>query len=154
MSLHVNLQYILKAISAAAWVVILPVTYAFSWKSPSGFGQIIKNWFGNGSGSPSMFILTVLIYLSPNILSALLFLFPPIRRYLERSNYGAVKLMMWSSQVSWCRFCLWIYISVFYIDIGSFLKTSTFSSPQRNNYKKFNFFMFSWRWLETIGVWV
>ncbi|MCH98896.1 callose synthase 3-like, partial [Trifolium medium] len=49
-------------------------------------------------GSPSMFILAVFIYLSPNILSALLFLFPFIRRYLERSNYGAVKLMMWWSQ--------------------------------------------------------
>ncbi|XP_058723122.1 callose synthase 1-like [Vicia villosa] len=98
MSLHVKLRYVFKAISAAAWVVILPVTYAFSWKNPTGFGQTIKNWFGNGSGSPSMFILAVFIYLSPNILSALLFLFPFIRRYLERSNYGAVKFMMWWSQ--------------------------------------------------------
>lgn len=106
MSLHVKLRYIFKAISAAAWVVILPVTYAFSWKNPSGFAQTIKNWFGNGSGSPSMFILAVFIYLSPNILSALLFLFPFIRRYLERSNYGAVKLMMWWSQVSRCIFGL------------------------------------------------
>jgi len=100
MSLHVKLRYIFKAISGAAWVVILPVTYAFSWKNPSGFGQTIKNWFGNGSGSPSIFILAVFIYLSPNILSAILFLFPFIRRYLERSNYGPVKLMMWWSQVS------------------------------------------------------
>ncbi|RDX98648.1 Callose synthase 2, partial [Mucuna pruriens] len=98
MSLHVKLRYIFKAISAAAWVIILPVTYAYSWKNPSGFAQTIKNWFGNGTGSPSMFILAVFIYLSPNILSALLFVFPFIRRYLERSNNGVVKLMMWWSQ--------------------------------------------------------
>ncbi|KAK7323905.1 hypothetical protein VNO77_27407 [Canavalia gladiata] len=100
MSLHVKLRYIFKAISGAAWVIILPVTYAYSWKNPSGFAQTIKNWFGNGNGtgSPSMFILAVFIYLSPNILSALLFVFPFIRRYLERSNNGIVKLMMWWSQ--------------------------------------------------------
>ncbi|RYR49519.1 hypothetical protein Ahy_A07g036037 isoform A [Arachis hypogaea] len=98
MSLHVKLRYICKVISAAAWVVVLPVTYAFSWKNPSGFAQTIKNWFGNGSGSPSLFILAIFLYLSPNILSALLFVFPFIRRYLERSNNGIVKLMMWWSQ--------------------------------------------------------
>ncbi|XP_027342248.1 callose synthase 2-like [Abrus precatorius] len=98
MSLHVKLRYIFKAISAAAWVIVLPVTYAFSWKNPSGFAQTIKNWFGNGTGSPSMFILAVFIYLSPNILSGLLFVFPFIRRYLERSNNSLVKFMMWWSQ--------------------------------------------------------
>ncbi|XP_014500928.1 callose synthase 2 [Vigna radiata var. radiata] len=98
MSLHVKLRYIFKAVLAAAWVIILPVTYAYSWKNPSGFAQTIKNWFGNGTGSPSLFILAVFIYLSPNILSALLFVFPFIRRYLERSNNSVVKLMMWWSQ--------------------------------------------------------
>ncbi|ESW21090.1 hypothetical protein PHAVU_005G040900 [Phaseolus vulgaris] len=98
MSLHVKLRYISKAVLAAAWVIILPVTYAYSWKNPSGFAQTIKNWFGNGTGSPSLFILAIFIYLSPNILSALLFVFPFIRRYLERSNNGVVKLMMWWSQ--------------------------------------------------------
>lgn len=135
MSLHVKLRYIFKVISAAAWVIILPVTYAFSWKNPSGFAQTIKNWFGNGSGSPSLFILAVFIYLSPNILSALLFLFPFIRRYLERSNNGVVKLMMWWSQVRRSIFGLWIYVSVFYNDIGSFLWTNTFLSSLQSTSK-------------------
>lgn len=99
MSIYARLRYILKAVSAAAWVIILPVSYAYSWKNPSGFGQMIKNWFGNSPGSPSLFILAVLIYLSPNMLSALLFLFPFIRRGLERSNYKIVMFMMWWSQV-------------------------------------------------------
>ncbi|KAI3444935.1 hypothetical protein Pfo_001600 [Paulownia fortunei] len=98
MSLHVKLRYILKVVSAAAWVIVLPVTYAYSWKNPTGFAQTIKNWFGNGHGSPSLFIIAVLIYLSPNMLSTLLFLFPFIRRYLERSDYKIVRLMMWWSQ--------------------------------------------------------
>ncbi|KAL2461368.1 Callose synthase 2 [Abeliophyllum distichum] len=98
MTLHVKLRYILKVISATVWVIVLPVTYAYSWKNPPGFAQAIKNWFGNGRGSPSLFIIAVLIYLSPNMLSALLFLFPFIRRYLERSDYKLVRLMMWWSQ--------------------------------------------------------
>ncbi|XP_062171456.1 callose synthase 3 [Alnus glutinosa] len=98
MSIHVKLRYILKVVSAAAWVVVLPVTYAYTWENPPGFAQTIKSWFGNSSSSPSLFILAVVIYLSPNMLAAILFLFPFIRRFLERSNYKIVMLMMWWSQ--------------------------------------------------------
>ncbi|KAF4374958.1 hypothetical protein G4B88_004709 [Cannabis sativa] len=98
MSFHVKLRYILKVVSAAAWVIVLPVTYAYTWENPPGFAQTIKNWFGNNSSSPSLFILAVVIYLSPNMLAGLLFLFPFIRRFLERSNYRIVMLMMWWSQ--------------------------------------------------------
>ncbi|MFS7931875.1 putative 1,3-beta-glucan synthase [Helianthus anomalus] len=99
MPFHVKLRYLLKALSAAAWVVVLPITYSYSWNNPSGFEETIKNWFGNGPSSPSLFILAVVIYLSPNILSALLFLLPFIRRNLERSDYKIVKFIMWWSQL-------------------------------------------------------
>lgn len=102
MSFHVKLRYILKVVSAAAWVIVLPVTYAYTWENPPGFAQTIKSWFGSTANSPSLFILAVVIYLSPNMLSAVLFLFPFIRRVLERSNYRIVMLIMWWSQV--CRF--------------------------------------------------
>ncbi|WCJ32414.1 glucan synthase-like 12 [Euphorbia peplus] len=98
MSFYVKLRYILKVVSAAAWVVVLPVTYAYTWENPPGFAQTIKSWFGNNSSSPSLFILAVVIYLAPNMLSAMLFLFPFLRRFLERSNYRIVMLMMWWSQ--------------------------------------------------------
>ncbi|CAN6567391.1 unnamed protein product [Malus baccata var. baccata] len=98
MSVFVKLRYVLKAVSAAAWVIVLPVTYAFSWKDPTGFARTIKSWFGNGPSSNSLFILAVVIYLSPNMLSGLLFMFPFIRRFLERSNLKLVMLMMWWSQ--------------------------------------------------------
>ncbi|XP_044505154.1 callose synthase 3 [Mangifera indica] len=98
MSFHVKLRYILKVVSAAAWVIVLPVTYAYTWENPPGFAQTIKSWFGNSTNSPSLFILAVVIYLSPNMLAAVLFLFPFIRRFLERSNYRIIMLMMWWSQ--------------------------------------------------------
>ncbi|KAM3740912.1 hypothetical protein ACB098_08G135400 [Castanea mollissima] len=98
MSFHVKLRYIFKVVSAATWVIVLPVTYAYTWENPPGFAQTIKSWFGNNSSSPSLFILAVIMYLSPNMLAAILFLFPFIRRFLERSNYKIVMLMMWWSQ--------------------------------------------------------
>ncbi|XAR60428.1 1,3-beta-glucan synthase [Bertholletia excelsa] len=98
MSFYVKLRYILKVVSAAAWVIILPVTYAYSLESPSALAKTIRGWFGGNAKSPSLFILAVVIYLSPNMLAALLFLFPFIRRFLERSNYRIVMLMMWWSQ--------------------------------------------------------
>ena len=99
MSVHVKLRYILKVVSAAAWVIVLPVTYAYTWENPPGFAQTIKSWFGKTSNSPSLFILAVVIYLSPNMLAAILFLFPFVRRFLESSHYKIVMLMMWWSQV-------------------------------------------------------
>lgn len=112
MSFHVKLRYILKVVSAAAWVIVLPVTYAYTWENPPGFAKTIKSWFGNGSSSPSLFILAVVIYLSPNMLAAILFLFPLIRRFLERSNYKIVMLMMWWSQV--CRITFLFYLLNFF----------------------------------------
>ncbi|KAK4760051.1 hypothetical protein SAY87_023182 [Trapa incisa] len=98
MSIYVQLRYVFKVISSAAWVVILPVSYAYSWKNAPGFAQTIKGWFGKGNGSPSLFIIFVLIYLSPNMLSMLLFFAPWIRRALERSDNRIMMLVMWWSQ--------------------------------------------------------
>ncbi|KAL5206999.1 hypothetical protein ABZP36_031434 [Zizania latifolia] len=98
MSLAAKLRYILKLISAAAWVVVLPVTYAYTWENPTGFARTIKSWFGDGQNQPSLYILAVVIYLAPNMLSAALFLFPVLRRALERSNLKVVTFMMWWSQ--------------------------------------------------------
>lgn len=111
MSLAVKLRFILKLISAAAWVVVLPVTYAYTWENPTGLAKTIKGWLGDGQNQPSLYILAVVIYLSPNILSALLFLFPLLRRILERSNLKIVTFMMWWSQVfslTSSLFMLWI----------------------------------------------
>ncbi|KAL6591573.1 hypothetical protein ACP70R_050076 [Stipagrostis hirtigluma subsp. patula] len=99
MSLPVKLRYILKLLTAAAWVVILPVTYAYTWENPTGLARTIKSWLGDGQNQPSLYILAIVIYLAPNMLSATLFLFPVLRRALERSNLKVITFMMWWSQV-------------------------------------------------------
>ncbi|KAJ7949087.1 Callose synthase [Quillaja saponaria] len=48
--------------------------------------------------SPSMFIIAIFIYLSPNMLSVLMFLLPFVGRYLEQSNNRILMLMMWWSK--------------------------------------------------------
>ncbi|XP_073011605.1 callose synthase 3-like [Typha latifolia] len=98
MSFAVKLRYILKVFSAVAWVIILPVTYAYTWENPTGLARTIKSWLGDGQHQPALYILAVAIYLSPNMLAALLFLFPFLRRFLERSNFKIITLMMWWSQ--------------------------------------------------------
>ncbi|KAK4758148.1 hypothetical protein SAY87_019449 [Trapa incisa] len=94
----VMLRYILKVVSAAAWVIILPVTYLYSLDNTHGLVGTIRGWFGHGSSSLPLFSLAVAIYLSPNILAVFLFLLPSIRRFLERLDYGIVMLIMWWSQ--------------------------------------------------------
>ncbi|KAG6508977.1 hypothetical protein ZIOFF_034360 [Zingiber officinale] len=98
MSYLAKLRYVLKVISAAVWVIILPVTYAYSWRNPTGLARAIKGWLGDGQNQPSLYILALVLYLLPNMLAILLFLFPFLRRFLERSNYKIVTLLMWWSQ--------------------------------------------------------
>ncbi|CAK7339194.1 unnamed protein product [Dovyalis caffra] len=90
MSFHVKLRYILKVVSAAAWVVVLPVTYAYTWENPPGFAQTIKGWFGDNSSSRSLFILAVVIYLAPNILAAVYFMDAQIWYAIFSTLFGGI----------------------------------------------------------------
>ncbi|CAL5059049.1 unnamed protein product [Urochloa decumbens] len=98
MEFAVKLRYVLKFMMAALWVVLLPVTYAYTWENPSGIIRAIKIWFGNGRKHPPLFVLSVVLYLSPSMLATILFLLPFLRRKLESSNIKLVRLIMWWSQ--------------------------------------------------------
>uniref|UniRef100_A0A0E0CUK1 1,3-beta-glucan synthase n=1 Tax=Oryza meridionalis TaxID=40149 RepID=A0A0E0CUK1_9ORYZ len=98
MEFAVKLRYVLKFTLAALWVVLLPVTYAYTWENPTGIIRAIKGWFGNGQNHASLFVLAVVIYLSPSLLAAILFLLPFLRRILESSDYKFVRFVMWWSQ--------------------------------------------------------
>uniref|UniRef100_A0A0E0NP54 1,3-beta-glucan synthase n=2 Tax=Oryza rufipogon TaxID=4529 RepID=A0A0E0NP54_ORYRU len=100
MEFAVKLRYVLKFTLAALWVVLLPVTYAYTWENPTGIIRAIKGWFGNGQNHPSLFVLAVVIYLSPSLLAAILFLLPFLRRILESSDYKFVRFVMWWSQLT------------------------------------------------------
>ncbi|CAL9224715.1 unnamed protein product [Arabidopsis halleri] len=78
MSTNVRQRYVCKAVAAAVWVVLMPLTYAYC--------------------HTCIFIVAILIYLSPNMLPEMLFLIPSIRHTLEKSDFKPVKLIMWWSQ--------------------------------------------------------
>uniref|UniRef100_A0A8I6XQA4 1,3-beta-glucan synthase n=1 Tax=Hordeum vulgare subsp. vulgare TaxID=112509 RepID=A0A8I6XQA4_HORVV len=98
MEFMVKLRYVLKFALAALWVVLLSVTYAYTWEKPTGIIRAIKNWFGNGPDQPSLFIIAVVVYLLPDVLAAVLFALPLLRRKLEGSDYKLLRLIMWWSQ--------------------------------------------------------
>nr|GEV54139.1 callose synthase 7-like [Tanacetum cinerariifolium] len=91
------LRYLLKFIVAAFWVVILPVFYARSVPNPTGLVRFFST-LGGTWREQSFYSYLIAIYLIPNILATLLFLLPPIRRHMERSNWHIVTLLMWWAQ--------------------------------------------------------
>ncbi|XP_071905091.1 callose synthase 7-like [Coffea arabica] len=90
-------RYLLKFAVAAFWVVVMPVAYSRSVENPTG----LVRFFSNLGGSwlyQSLYNYCVAIYLIPNILAAVLFLVPYLRRTLERSNSYVIILLMWWAQ--------------------------------------------------------
>ncbi|XP_034701609.1 callose synthase 7 [Vitis riparia] len=91
------LRYILKFVLAAAWAVVLPIGYSSSVQNPTGLVKFFSSWIG-GWRTQSFYSYCVVIYLIPNLLAALLFLLPPLRKAMERSNWSIVILLMWWAQ--------------------------------------------------------
>jgi callose synthase len=91
------LRYILKAVVASAWVIILPACYVHTWENPTGLIKTFQNW-ASGWNFPSLYIVAVVIYLLPNALAATLFVFPMLKRYIERSNWRICTILTWWQQ--------------------------------------------------------
>uniref|UniRef100_A0A5B7C4U4 1,3-beta-glucan synthase n=1 Tax=Davidia involucrata TaxID=16924 RepID=A0A5B7C4U4_DAVIN len=91
------LRYLLKFAVAACWVVVLPIGYSSSVQNPTGLVKFFSSW-GRQWQNQSFYNYCVAIYLIPNILAALLFLLPPLRRSMERSNWQIIILLMWWAQ--------------------------------------------------------
>ncbi|WOG91817.1 hypothetical protein DCAR_0311072 [Daucus carota subsp. sativus] len=91
------LRYLLKFIVAAFWVVLLSVSYSRSFQNPTGVVKFFSTLGGNWQDQ-SVFTYCVAIYLIPNLLAALMFLLPPLRRSMERSNWRIISLLMWWAQ--------------------------------------------------------
>nr|GMC74776.1 callose synthase 7-like isoform X1 [Ipomoea batatas]GMC76759.1 callose synthase 7-like isoform X1 [Ipomoea batatas] len=91
------LRYLLKFVVAAFWVVVMPITYSKSIQNPTGVVRFFNN-LGGDIPNQSLYYYCVAIYLLPNILAAFLFLFPVVRKSLEKSNWHIVGLLMWWSQ--------------------------------------------------------
>ncbi|XP_004499983.1 callose synthase 7 [Cicer arietinum] len=91
------LRYFLKFVAAAVWVVVLPVCYSSSLQNPTGLIQFVTHWAGDW-GSQYLYTYVVALYMIPNIVAAMLFFLPPMRRTLERSNMRIITLIMWWAQ--------------------------------------------------------
>ncbi|KAI9074796.1 hypothetical protein K1719_043220 [Acacia pycnantha] len=93
------LRNILKIIVSLAWVIILPAFYV---NTVEVLPQSIKKWLSFldkiKSSIPTLYILAVALYMLPNLLAAVLFLFPMLRRWIENSDWYIVRLLTWWSQ--------------------------------------------------------
>ncbi|OIW00473.1 hypothetical protein TanjilG_05823 [Lupinus angustifolius] len=92
------LRNILKVIVSLLWVAILPLFYVHSFKgAPKEIKQFFS-FFNEIKGIPALYSLAVALYMLPNILAALLFLFPMLRRWIENSDWHIVRFFLWWSQ--------------------------------------------------------
>ncbi|KAL8507919.1 hypothetical protein ACS0TY_018463 [Phlomoides rotata] len=91
------LRYLLKFAAAVFWLIVMPVTYSSSVQNPSGIIKFFNNLGGHWQ-TQSLYNYCVAIYLVPNLLAAMLFLFPFLRRSMERSNWRVINILMWWSQ--------------------------------------------------------
>ncbi|KAH8515571.1 hypothetical protein Peur_047053 [Populus x canadensis] len=91
------LRYLLKFVVAAAWAVVLPIGYSSSVLNPTGLVKFFSTWSMDWQNQ-SFYTYAIAIYLIPNILAAIFFCLPPLRRTMERSNWRIVTLIMWWAQ--------------------------------------------------------
>lgn len=101
------LRYFLKFVVAAVWVVVLPVCYSSSLQNPQGLIRFVTSWAGDW-GNQTLYTYVVVLYMLPNIVAAIMFFLPPLRRKLERSNMRLITLLMWWAQVS--NTCIYLFI--------------------------------------------
>lgn len=94
-----KLRYLLKFIVAAAWIVVLPIAYFNTMQNPTGLVKFFSSWAADWQNQ-SFYNYAIAVYLIPNILSCLLFLLPPLRKRMERSNWRIITFLMWWAQVS------------------------------------------------------
>nr|ACV04900.1 callose synthase 5 [Arabidopsis thaliana] len=92
------LRNILKIVVSLAWCVVLPLCYAQSVSFAPGK---LKQWLSflpQVKGVPPLYIMAVALYLLPNVLAAIMFIFPMLRRWIENSDWHIFRLLLWWSQ--------------------------------------------------------
>ncbi|XP_057418669.1 callose synthase 5 [Lotus japonicus] len=92
------LRNILKVIVSLFWVIALPLFYVHSFDGAPEFIKKVLSFLHQMKGIPPLYLLAVAVYLLPNLLAAVLFLFPMLRRWIENSDWHIVRLLLWWSQ--------------------------------------------------------
>ncbi|XLU95279.1 hypothetical protein S245_009631 [Arachis hypogaea] len=92
------LRNILKVIVSLCWTIILSAFYVHAIKgSPQALKQLLS-FLDKIEGIPPLYLFAVALYMLPNLLAAILFLFPMLRRWIENSDWHIVRLFLWWSQ--------------------------------------------------------
>ncbi|KAL0449818.1 UNVERIFIED_CONTAM: Callose synthase 5 [Sesamum latifolium] len=93
------LRNILKIVVSLAWCIILPLTYSIQ-SNFTLFAQLrtYLSFLGNLKGLPPLYVMAVALYLLPNLLAAILFVFPMLRRWIENSDWLIIRFLLWWSQ--------------------------------------------------------
>ncbi|KAM3282637.1 callose synthase 5 [Capsicum chacoense] len=93
------LRNVLKIILSLAWCIILPLFYLQQSNSEL-FTEIKRSltFLDKMKGIPPLYLMAVAVYLLPNLLTAALFIFPMLRRWIENSDWLVVRFLLWWSQ--------------------------------------------------------
>ncbi|KAF8411696.1 hypothetical protein HHK36_004254 [Tetracentron sinense] len=93
------LRNLLKVVVSLAWVIILPLCYLNSLSVVPEEIKDVMSKFRQVKDIPPLYILAVVIYLLPNLLAAILFIFPMLRRWIENSDWHIIRFLLWWSQI-------------------------------------------------------
>ncbi|XP_056696651.1 callose synthase 5 [Spinacia oleracea] len=92
------MRSVLKIVVSLAWAVALSLFYVHSFNVAPQQIRDVLSFLGKLKGVPALYIMAVVLYCLPNILSAALFLFPMLRRFIENSDWLIIRFLMWWSQ--------------------------------------------------------
>ncbi|PKA65497.1 Callose synthase 4 [Apostasia shenzhenica] len=91
------MRNVLKMTASLAWAVVLPLLYLHS-SSPISLSVVVKKWLGQVKGVPPLYMMAVALYVLPNLIAAMLFIFPMLRRCIESSDWHIIRFFLWWSQ--------------------------------------------------------
>ncbi|KAK3008792.1 hypothetical protein RJ639_014255 [Escallonia herrerae] len=94
------MRNVLKIIVSLAWSIILPLCYLHENNSLA-FGRIkdVLSFLNQFKGIPPLYLMAVALYLLPNLLAAVFFIFPMLRRWIENSDWLIIRFLLWWSQI-------------------------------------------------------
>ncbi|XP_057496432.1 callose synthase 5 [Actinidia eriantha] len=92
------MRNILKFLVSLAWSISLPLFYVHTFQVAPDKIKDLLSFLNKVKGIPPLYIIAVAIYLLPNLLTAVLFIFPMLRRWIENSDWHITRFFMWWAQ--------------------------------------------------------
>ncbi|CAM8881816.1 unnamed protein product [Rhodiola kirilowii] len=94
------LRNVLKIIVSVTWAVVLVLCYfsSFPVSIPAQLKDVLS-FLPQAKKIPALYLMAIAIYIIPNVLTALLFIFPMLRRWIENSDWIIIRFLLWWSQI-------------------------------------------------------